>query len=382
MLSPISSDCKEAMAISIQGNTVYGPTAPPVGYGDKQEIVSLNKTLFEKEHNSAWYILTIERDGELVFEIVPTNPKDDYDFLLYNYNPSFCEAFSKNTITPFRTNLSRVDESIRGITGLMANVKTTVVGKGIGNAYSKSVAVKKGEKYILVIDNVHDNGSGHTLYFNYLKEVEIKGKVFDSNNKPLEADVVLSDNFGNTVEKTKSNANGEYDFKTSIKENENYNLITSSERTFIQNTKLNTSALKNTTTFSNSKTVLPILKVGAKYNFGNINFYGNLPDLLPCSYPSADALVQLMEKNRKLVIQIEGHVNKGVIKSKEDDLFNQQLSEERAKTIFNYLVGKGISKDRLSIVGLSANQMIFPKPKTEIEQEANRRVEIKITSME
>ena len=127
---------------------------------------------------------------------------------------------------------------------------------------------------------------------------------------------------------------------------------------------------------------MPILKVGAKYNFGNINFYGNLPDLLPCSYPSADALFQLMMKNKKLVIQIEGHVNKGIIKSKEDELFNQQLSEQRAKTIFNYLIKKGISKDRLSIVGLSASQMIFPKPLTEIEQEANRRVEIKITSME
>jgi outer membrane protein OmpA-like peptidoglycan-associated protein len=62
--------------------------------------------------------------------------------------------------------------------------------------------------------------------------------------------------------------------------------------------------------------------------------------------------------------------------------FNQTLSEERAMTIYNYLIKKGISKERLSAVGLSASQMINPIPKNLKEQEANRRVEIKITSME
>ena len=382
-LKPISPDCEKAISISINGNTTYAETVAPLGFGNKQEITVKNKLLFETEHNTAWYLLNIEHDGEMVFEIVPTNPKDDYDFLVFKVeNQNFCENFAANKMIPLRSNLSRVDKSIQGITGLMANVKNTSVGMGVGNAYSKSISVKKGERYMLVLDNVYPNGKGHTIYFNFLKEVEIKGNVVDSDNKPMEAEISLSDNFGNTVEKTKSDKNGDYDFKTSIKENENYNLITSSERTFIQNTKLNTNTLKDKNTFDNAKTVLPILKVGAKYNFGNINFYGNLPDLLPCSYPSADALCQLMLKNKKLVIQIEGHVNKGGVKTEKEEVFNQQLSEQRAITIYDYLIKKGISKDRLSTVGLSATQMIYANPKTDSEQEANRRVEVKITSMD
>lgn len=378
----IVSDCDRAVGIRIQRNTVYGPTPAPEGFGEIQEIPSKRKWLFEKEHFTAWYILSFERDGEFVFEVVPTNPKDDYDFVVYTYDEKLCSNLMAPDCVPVRSNLSRVDKSIQGISGLMANVKNINVGMGIGNAYCKSMTVKKGEKYMLVLDNVYPKGDGHTLYFNFLKEVEIKGKVVDSNNSPVQAEISLSDNFGNVVEKVKSDAKGEYGMKTSMKEGEMYNISTQSPSTFIVSKQLSTSELKDGSAFEPIQTVLPILKQGEKYNLGNILFYGDLPDLLPVSYPSADALFQLMEKNKKLVIQIEGHVNKGTVKDQKEELFLQQLSEQRAMTIYNYLVRKGISKDRLSTVGLSYSQMIYPHPKDEKEQEANRRVDIKITGMD
>jgi outer membrane protein OmpA-like peptidoglycan-associated protein len=376
----MASDCEKAVDIQINRNKIYGPAAAPAGFGDIQEITAKKNLLFEKEHFTAWYRLSIEKDGELVFEVVPTNPKDDYDFVVYKYDQTLCKKIMAPDKVPLRSNLSRVDKSIQGISGLMANVKNTNVGAGIGNAYCKSMTVKKGEQYMLVLDNVYPNGQGHTIYFNFLKQVEIKGRVMDSNNAPVEAEVSLSDNFGNVVEKTNSDKNGQYDMKTSMKEGVNYNLITNSPKTFIANKTLNV----NTSTdglFDSVNTVLPILKEGAKYNLGNIIFYGDVADLMPASYPSVESLYELLSKNKKLVIQIEGHVNKGTVKDEKDELFNQQLSEQRALTIYNYLVKKGIPKSRLSTVGLSASQMIYPVPKNLSEQEANRRVEVKITSM-
>jgi outer membrane protein OmpA-like peptidoglycan-associated protein len=375
-----TSDCEKAVNIEINKNKVYGPTSAPFGFGEIQEITAKKNLLFEKEHFTAWYRLSIERDGELVFEVVPTNPKDDYDFVVFKYDETLCKKLMSPEVAPVRSNLSRVDKSIQGISGLMANVKNTSVGMGIGNAYCKSMTVKKGEKYMLILDNVYPNGQGHTIYFNFIKQVEIKGKIVDSNNIPVEAEVSLSDNFGNVVQKINSDKNGQYDMKTSMKEGVNYNLITNSSKTFIANKTLNTDASKDGV-FDSVSMVLPILKEGAKYNLGNIIFYGDLADLMPASYPSAESLYELLSKNKKLVIQIEGHVNKGTVKDEKDELFNQTLSEQRALTIYNYLVKKGISKDRLSTVGLSASQMLYPVPKTLAEQEANRRVEIKITSM-
>lgn len=379
----IASDCNKAIKIPISRNMKHGPTLPPEGFGEIQEITAKKELLFEKEHFSAWYILSIEQDGELVFEVVPVNPKDDYDFVVFKYEEDLCSKLMTPVYSPIRSNLSRVDKSIQGISGLMANVKAASVGMGVGNAYCKSMTVKKNEKYMLVLDNVYANGGGHTLYFNFLKRVQIKGQVVDSNNLPVEAEIILSDNFGNVVDKTKSDKNGQYGLKTSMKENEDYNLSATAPETFISNKVLNTSELKDETgTFEPIKTVLPVLKQGAKYNLGNITFYGDLPDLTPASYPSAEALYELMERNKKLVIQIEGHVNKGTVKNEKDELFNQQLSEQRALTIYNYLVKRGIGKTRLSTIGLSASQMIYPDPKNLVEQEANRRVEVKITSMD
>lgn len=377
---PLASDCEKAIDVVIDKNKVYGPTAAPTGFGDIQEMPARKKLLFEKEHFTAWYRLSIERDGELVFEVVPTNPKNDYDFIVYKYDASLCKKIMTPEQVPVRSNLSRVDKSIQGISGLMANVKNTNVGMGIGNAYCKSMTVRKGEKYLLVLDNVYPNGEGHTIYFNFLKQVEIKGRIVNSNNEPVEAEVSLSDNFGNVVEKTNSDKNGNYDMKTAMKEGVDYNLITNSPKTFIANRTLNADAARNGV-LDTVNNVLPILKEGAKYKLGNITFYGDLADLLPASYPSVESLFELLSKNKKLVIQIEGHVNKGTVKNEQDELFNQTLSEQRALTIYNYLVKKGISKSRLSTVGLSASQMVYPTPKNLAEQEANRRVEIKITSM-
>lgn len=379
---PVPSDCDNAMAIVIKGNKVFGPTTPPLGFGQVQEIPKRKNLLFEKEHFTAWYLLDIQRDGEFVFEVVPTQPKDDYDFVVFAYYDGLCKKIMAPDNLPLRSNLSRVDKSIQGISGLMANVKNTSVGAGIGNAYCKSMTVKQGEKYMLVLDNVYPNGGGHTIYFSFLKKVEIKGKVVDSDNLPVEADILLSDNFGNVIEKTRSDKNGGYQMKTNMKEGEIYNLSSRSPNTFISTQSLNTNDLINTTTFEDIQTVLPVLRVGEKYKLGNITFYGDMAELLPNSYPSVEALYELLQSNKKLVVQIEGHVNKGTVNNEKDVLFNQTLSEQRALTIYNYLVKKGISPKRLSSVGLSASQMIYPKPKDLKEQEANRRVEIKITSMD
>ena len=382
MLYPVASDCDKAIPILIKGNLVYGPTAAPLGAGDIQELPQKRNLLFEKEHFTAWYLLDIQRDGEFVFEIVPTRATDDYDFIVFRYDEAFCNKIMNADNLPLRSNLSRVDKSIQGISGLMANVKHINVGPGVGNAYCKSITVKQGEKLILVLDNVYSNGGGHTIYFSFLKKVEIKGNVLDSNNLPVEADIYLSDNFGNLIEKTRSDKNGAYQMKTNMKEGETYNLSSSSANTFISTQALNTNDLINTTTFDDIQTILPVLKVGEKYKLGNITFYGDMAELLPASYASVEALYELMQRNKKLVIQIEGHVNKGTVITEKEMQFNQTLSEQRALTIYNYLVKKGIASNRLSAVGLSASQMIYPKPKDLKEQEANRRVEIKITSKE
>lgn len=380
---PIESDCNKAINININKSTVYGTTIPPDGYGAIQEINnSNNKFLFAEEHNSAWYRLNINANGELCFDIIPQDSTNDYDFILFPYSDSTtCPQIIANQLKPLRSNLARNNFKVNSKTGLSISSKSELVNQGIGNPYSQSIQVKKGEKYLLVLDNVYPNGKGHTINFNFMKVVEIIGIVTDSANKPIVAEISLTDSKGNIVEQTHSNKTGTYKIKTSLIENQDYGLTIMSDSSFFIGTKtINTNQLKNESSFNNIKIVLPKLKGGNKYNLGNMNFYNGLQELLPESYPSVQALYKLLKKNKKLKIQIEGHVNN----SEEDirsHMLDLDLSEKRAKTVFLYLIKKGIDENRLSMLGLGAKYMLFPNPKNIDEEKANRRVEIKVISI-
>ncbi|MCE9538776.1 MAG: OmpA family protein [Bacteroidetes bacterium] len=378
-------DCKDAIEINVTKVAKYGLTKPSHGFGSIQEILSKSKTgklAFEAEHNTAWYLLNINFDGEFVFEIIPEDSTNDYDFLVYKYTDTgFCKGIQKNAIKPIRSNLSRLDPQKKGITGLVSGAKSEFVGKGIGAAYSKSINVLKGEKYILVLDNVYPDGKGHILNFNYVKQVVISGIVLDADSVPIKSEIILSDNIGNVVHQQNTEKDGKYTINSSMKESLNYTLSFSSANSFIDIKTLNTNDLKNSNAFIDIRTILVRLKKGMKYNMSSINFYGNLAVLLPSSHSSLVALYKLMKENEKMIIRIEGHINLPGGASR-NNVFEQTLSEDRAKTVCDYLQNQGIRKERISSIGYSASKMLFPNPKDEAEMSANRRVEINVISIE
>jgi len=143
-------------AIQITGLS-YGPTVAPQGPGKSNEFKSApgNLYAFEKEHNSAWYLFTARYTGELTFEIVPEKPDDDYDFLLFKCDSADMKtAFEKHALKPLRSNLAHNNHLGKGCTGLSSAAQKEFVAQGSGDPFSKSVSVKYGEKYCLVLDNV------------------------------------------------------------------------------------------------------------------------------------------------------------------------------------------------------------------------------------
>lgn len=383
-LKAVAADCNKAIPLVLKTTLTYGKTIAPSGYGASQEFDGKNKFAFEQEHHSAWYLLKIENTGELAFNIIPEDSTNDYDFVLYAYTDSlFCKQFSSGAISPIRSNISN-NKKLKGTTGIVSapNLKDQS-GEGLGNSYSNSLFVKQGEKYMLVVDNFSENGKGHTIELAFTKSVVIKGEITSSENKPLSAQVILSDKKGATVVETKSDVKGNYEIKTNLKENQDYYLTYIGDAEFVETKTINTKELKTGNTFPPIKTVLVKLKKGEKYKLGNINFEGNTEVLLPSSFSSVESLYKLMKKNPKLVIQIEGHVNDPSKKSdKSNEYFNQTLSTNRAKCVYTYLKNKGIAENRMLYVGLSNKFPLFSSPNNSAESEANRRVEINVVSFE
>jgi outer membrane protein OmpA-like peptidoglycan-associated protein len=96
-----------------------------------------------------------------------------------------------------------------------------------------------------------------------------------------------------------------------------------------------------------------------------------------------EELLAVMKKNKTLKIQVQGHICclPGNVDGLDEETGTNNLSELRAKAVWEYLIKNGIEETRVSYIGFGHNQPIYPYPeKTELEKTLNRRVEIKILS--
>ena len=117
-------------------------------------------------------------------------------------------------------------------------------------------------------------------------------------------------------------------------------------------------------------------KMGEKLKIDNLNFKINTFIVESQSRGKMYELLYVLKKNPSLKIEIQGHLCCMPV----DRL---DLSTQRAKAIYNFLINNGIEKNRLSYKGFGSTKPLFPLPeKDETERAANRRVEIEITNNE
>ncbi len=111
-------------------------------------------------------------------------------------------------------------------------------------------------------------------------------------------------------------------------------------------------------------------KKGDKLAIRDLNFRVNTFAIVPESRARLYELLIVMQQNPDLKIDIQGHLC-----CMPTDRLN--LSTQRAKAIYNFLVVNEISKSRLSFQGFGSTKPIYPIPEQNEEQRAaNRRVEI------
>ena len=104
-----------------------------------------------------------------------------------------------------------------------------------------------------------------------------------------------------------------------------------------------------------------------------IQFKLGSDELLDVSFPLLDEIGKVMVENDQLeLVEIDGHTDNTGGAAR-----NRELSKQRAESVRQYLIGKGISKDRLIAKGFGPDKPIQPNDTPE-GREANRRVEFNI----
>jgi outer membrane protein OmpA-like peptidoglycan-associated protein len=105
---------------------------------------------------------------------------------------------------------------------------------------------------------------------------------------------------------------------------------------------------------------------------GEVLFEFGKAEIKPQFYRMLDEGADILKKNPGIMVEIQGHTDN--IGTKE---VNQKLSEDRAKAVMGYLVGKGVAKDRLTAKGYNFSKPVASNS-TEEGRKQNRRVEYRI----
>lgn len=132
-----------------------------------------------------------------------------------------------------------------------------------------------------------------------------------------------------------------------------------------------------------SKEAMDTVKPGDILRLRNINFYGGRHTLLPTAIIPLEELLEVMKANPTLVIEIQGHIccrPGSDIDGADFDANDNNLSRNRARAVYDYLVENGIDKKRMSYRGFAGTKPLVYPEYTESDRTANRRVEIKIVS--
>jgi OmpA-OmpF porin, OOP family len=114
------------------------------------------------------------------------------------------------------------------------------------------------------------------------------------------------------------------------------------------------------------------LEVGATVNLRDVLFEQGKTVLLSQSYPELDLVVALLKSNPKVKIELSGHTDNRGIPGQ-----NLKLSQARVEKVKDYLVSKGISKNRITGKGYGGAKPIASND-TEETRLLNRRVEFTI----
>jgi len=202
----------------------------------------------------------------------------------------------------------------------------------------------------------------------------LKGTITDAfTKKPLEASLELVDNVKNEVIATfKSNSStGKY--LVTLPSGKNYGIAVKAEGYLFHSENFDIPLASGYQEVIKD-VELKNVAVGSIIVLKNIFFDFDKATLRPESTNELERLIKLLNDLPTLKIEISSHTD-----SKGSDSYNMTLSQARSESVVGYLIGHGISKDRLVAQGYGETKPVATN-ETDEGRQNNRRSEFKILS--
>ena len=103
-----------------------------------------------------------------------------------------------------------------------------------------------------------------------------------------------------------------------------------------------------------------------------VTFDFNSTTIKPQFYPALNTIATTLREYNQTIVEVTGHTdNIGTAAA------NQLVSERRAQSVANYLIGQGLMRERFEIAGMGYRYPVASND-TESGRSLNRRVEIRV----
>jgi outer membrane protein OmpA-like peptidoglycan-associated protein len=174
-------------------------------------------------------------------------------------------------------------------------------------------------------------------------------------------------------------------FLVTLPINKEYGLFVEKEGYLPYSVNFNLLVPENSTEPYHQDVPLVADQVGVPITLENVFFDLDSYNLRSVSYVELDKLVQYLKDNPTMKIELQGHTD-----TQGDDKHNLELSHNRAKAVYEYLISKGIAKERMTYKGYGETQPVvtdeeIEKMTTDKEKKAahqkNRRTVYVITTL-
>ena len=199
-----------------------------------------------------------------------------------------------------------------------------------------------------------------------VKRTNLSGVVKDENTlEPVRAEIEIVDNTtGSTVATTNSNRETGR-FSTSFMTGADYTMIVSAPGYWFHSEELDLDQML-TIQDVEKEIMLENIIIGKKIELDNLKFDAGSTEIPNDAYPELDRLIEQLKQNPNIRIKVAGHSD--ALETLEDE----NLSEERAKSVTKYMMQNGFSN--IEYVGHKDNQPVAPND-SKASRAKNRRVE-------
>jgi outer membrane protein OmpA-like peptidoglycan-associated protein len=238
-----------------------------------------------------------------------------------------------------------------GKKGYYSHEEMTASGTPMGRLYEVQIPEEKQVKFKsnYVKGIVRDKKTG--------QELKAKIELFDINKNSI-VSLVNSDSIS-----------GEY--LIVLTQGSEYALYVNKRGYLFQSLSFNYSDVTNFEPLIINIELEPAIK-GSVSVLKNIFFDIDKFDLKEKSITELEKIVQFLSENPQIRVEISGHTD-----NTGNSQYNQQLSEKRAKSVYSYLIEKGIQPQRLFSKGFGSTKPITAND-TEEGRQQNRRIEFTI----